>query len=100
VRALEQQRVVHLNLTTGPAPSSGEPAYVHVALSMPTNVTTVSRLADGITRASLALDPSTSGRPSHRLHRLHRLLAARCSLLAGPRCSPGDTTDRASPPQG
>ena len=51
VRALEERRVVHLTLATSPPPTdASEPAPVHVKLTLPTNVTTVSRLADGITR--------------------------------------------------
>ena len=49
VRALEERRVVHISLSTSP-PIGGEPARVSLGFSYPENVTSVSRLADGITR--------------------------------------------------
>ena len=73
VRALDNQRVVHLNLSTSP-PSGGEPAQVHVGFSFPSNVTSVSRLADGITRLMNEYDWSNKSEVFKKGHRWMQLL--------------------------
>ena len=75
VRALEERRVVHLTLATSPPPTdASEPAPVHVKLTLPTNVTTVSRLADGITRLMTEYDYTNKAEHFKKGHRWMQLL--------------------------
>ena len=75
VRALEERRLVHVTLSTGPPPEDGgEPASVHIKLTMPTNVTSVSRLADGITRLMTEYDYTNKSEQFKKGHRWMQLL--------------------------
>ena len=74
VRALDQQRVVYVALSTAPSTTGGEPAQVTVKFSMPANVTAVSRLADGITRLMDEYDWTNKQEAFKKGHRWMQLL--------------------------